>query len=140
LNSKIRCFAITVFVVVSALSVFGRQPVISTVSPSVLRIIPHDPRAFTQGLFYDKGLLYESTGLYGESSLRIVDPKHGDILKNIPVPDIFAEGCARMDSSLVQLSWRESGAPIYSFPSLSPRGSFSYTGEGWGLTSDTFVF
>lgn len=140
MNSKRKHFDIVAFVVVSAVFVFGRQPVISTVSPSVLRIIPHDPRAFTQGLFYDKGLLYESTGLYGQSSIRIVDAKNGDILKNIPVPDIFAEGCARMDSLLVQLSWRENGAPIYSFPSLSPRGSFSYTGEGWGLTSDTSVF
>jgi glutamine cyclotransferase len=139
-NSKMRFLAFIVLAMFFASSVFGGRPVISTVSPSVLRTIPHDSRAFTQGLFYDNGLLYESTGLYGQSSLRIIDVKNGDILKNIPVPDIFAEGCARMDSMLVQLSWRENGAPIYSFSSLSPRGSFSYTGEGWGLTSDTSVF
>jgi glutamine cyclotransferase len=122
------------------LSICGKDPTILHSSPIILRTIPHDTAAFTQGLFYYKGRLYESTGLYGQSSLRVVDPKTGDILRNIPVPDIFAEGCAKMDSSLVQLSWREGGAPIYSFPSLLLRGSFSYSGEGWGLTSDSTSF
>lgn len=121
------------------LSGFARQPGSHT-APLVLRLIPHDNQAFTQGLFYYKGLLYESTGLYGQSSLRVLDPKNGNVLKNIPVPGIFAEGCAKMDSTLVQLSWREGGAPIYSFPGLSLLGSFSYSGEGWGLTSDSSSF
>jgi glutaminyl-peptide cyclotransferase len=128
------------FLLIFALSTCGKGTAIPRTTPYILRTIPHDTAAFTQGLFYCKGFLYESTGLYGQSSLRVVDPKTGNILRNIPVPDIFAEGCAKMDSSLVQLSWREGGAPIYSFPALSLRGSFSYTGEGWGLTSDSASF
>ena len=128
------------FLFIISLSVCGKEPAIPRTTPIVLRSIPHDTAAFTQGLFYCKRLLYESTGLYGRSSLRVLDPNNSRIVRNIPVPDIFAEGCARMDSSLVQLSWREGGAAIYSFPSLSLRGSFSYAGEGWGLTSDSVSF
>jgi glutaminyl-peptide cyclotransferase len=118
---------------------FG-QPAVPRIIPTIVRTIPHDPHAFTQGLFFYKGLLYESTGLYGQSSLRVLDPVTGTIKKNIPVADIFAEGCAAMDSSLVQLSWRESAALVYSLPSLRPSGSFTYSGEGWGLTSDKTSF
>ncbi len=128
------------FLFIITLSSCGKDRAIARTTPLVVRTIPHDTAAFTQGLFYCKGLLYESTGLYGRSSLRVLDPNNGRIVRNIPVPDIFAEGCARMDSSLVQLSWREGGAAIYSFPSLSLRGSFSYAGEGWGLTSDSVSF
>jgi glutaminyl-peptide cyclotransferase len=113
---------------------------VAVVSPVIVRSIPHDTLAFTQGLFWHGGLLYESTGLYGRSSLRCIDPKSGRVMKTIPVADIFAEGIARLDSSLVQLSWRESAAIVYSFPSLQTRGSFSYIGEGWGLTADAGSF
>lgn len=122
------------------LSISGQEGTMPRSIPVVVRTISHDTGAFTQGLFYDKGLLYESTGLYGQSSLRILDSKDGSIRKTIPVPDIFAEGCARMDSSLVQLSWREQGAPVYRFPSLELKSSFSYSGEGWGLTADSTLF
>jgi glutamine cyclotransferase len=122
------------------LSISGRERAMPHTIPVVVRTITHDTGAFTQGLFYYKGLLYESTGLYGQSSLRILDAKDGSIRKTIPVPDIFAEGCARMDSSLVQLSWREQGAPVYRFPSLELRSSLSYSGEGWGLTADSALF
>jgi glutamine cyclotransferase len=130
-------YAAIVTVMSLALSI---QSAVPRATPIVLRTLPHDTQAFTQGLFYCKGLLYESTGLYGQSSLRVLDPKDGRLIRNIPVPDIFAEGCAKMDSTVVQLSWREGGAPIYSFPGLFLKGSFSYTGEGWGLTSDSASF
>jgi glutaminyl-peptide cyclotransferase len=123
-----------------ALSINCQESAIPHSIPAVLRTIPHDTKAFTQGLFYHKGLLYESTGIYGQSSLRVIDPKDGNIIKNIPVADIFAEGCARMDSSIVQLSWREKAALVYSLPSLRPTGSFSYAGEGWGLTASATSF
>jgi len=60
--------------------------------PTIIRTIPHDPHAFTQGLLFHDGYLYESTGLYGQSSLRRVDPASGNVLKNLPVADVFAEG------------------------------------------------
>jgi glutaminyl-peptide cyclotransferase len=123
-----------------AVSIASQESAIPRSVPAVLRTIPHDTKAFTQGLFYHKGLLYESTGLYGQSSLRVIDPNDGNIIKNIPVADIFAEGCARMDSSIVQLSWREKAALVYSLPSLRPTGSFSYDGEGWGLTASAGSF
>lgn len=123
-----------------AASIASKESEIPHSVPVVLRTIPHDTKAFTQGLFYYRGLLYESTGLYGQSSLRVIDPKNGNIVKNIPVEDIFAEGCARMDSSIVQLSWRERAALVYSLPSLRSTGSFSYAGEGWGLTAYAATF
>ena len=123
-----------------AVSIACQESAIPRSVPAVLRTIPHDTKAFTQGLFYYKGLLYQSTGLYGQSSLRVIDPKDGNIIKNIPVADIFAEGCARMDSTLVQLSWREKAALVYSLPSLKYVRSFSYDGEGWGLTASTASF
>jgi glutamine cyclotransferase len=123
-----------------AVSIYSQESAVPRRVPAVLRTIPHDTKAFTQGLFYHKGLLYESTGLYGQSSLRVIDPNNGNVIKNVPVADIFAEGCARMDSTLVQLSWREMAALVYSLPSLRPSGSFSYAGEGWGLTADAASF
>jgi glutaminyl-peptide cyclotransferase len=108
--------------------------------PVVIRVIPHDARAFTQGLVYYNGRIYESTGLYGQSSLRCVDPADGRIIKSTPVPDIFAEGLARMDDKLVQISWKEKTALVYSIPDFMQKKSFTYNGEGWGLTSDSKHF
>jgi glutamine cyclotransferase len=108
--------------------------------PVILRTIPHDPQAFTQGLLFYNGILYESTGLIGHSSLRCVDPKDGRVIKNVPVSDLFAEGLAKMGNSLVQLSWQEKTALIYTLPDLKQSGFFTYAGEGWGLTSDSSTF
>jgi glutamine cyclotransferase len=113
----------------------NNSPVLRVV-PRVIRTIPHDTKAFTQGILWYKGLLYESTGLYGQSSLRCVDPADGRVIRSIPVPDVFAEGLCRTDSFLVQLTWKERAAIKYSISDFSLKGSFSYDGEGWGLTSD----
>jgi glutaminyl-peptide cyclotransferase len=112
-----------------------KSPVLKKV-PVIIRTIPHDTNAFTQGLLWYKGLLYESTGQYGQSSLRKIDPANGLVLKSIPIPEVFAEGLCRMDSFLVQLTWKEKAAIKYSIADFSMKGSFSYDGEGWGLTSD----
>jgi glutaminyl-peptide cyclotransferase len=110
------------------------------ITPFVVRTIPHDAKAFTQGFLWYKGLLYESTGQYGQSSLRCIDPADGRIIKNVAVPDVFAEGLCIMDSFLVQLTWKERAAIKYSMADFSIKGSFSYDGEGWGLTSDRTSF
>jgi glutaminyl-peptide cyclotransferase len=110
------------------------------VVPVILKIIPHDPLAFTQGLLYYNGMLYESTGIIGQSSLRCIDPADGRVLKKIDVPDLFAEGLARTGQKLVQLSWQEKTALVYSLPDLAQKGYYRYDGEGWGLTSDSSSF
>jgi len=104
--------------------------------PTIIRTIPHDPQAFTQGLLYHNGLLYESTGLYGQSSLRRIDPANGAVLKNVPVADVFAEGLALVGDTLIQLTWKEKAALEYSLSDFKMTGAYSYEGEGWGLTFD----
>ncbi len=107
------------------------------VIPSVIRTIPHDTAAFTQGLLYHDSKLYESTGLYGKSSLRMVNPKDGDILyrKNIDAA-LFGEGLARDGDHLVLLTWKAQVALVYRLEDLKQVATRKYAGEGWGLTHD----
>lgn len=118
-----------------------RKPVIEghvkipIVKPAVIDTLPHDPEAFTQGLAYKEGHLYESTGLRGKSSLRKMS-LDGKILHRINIPEIFAEGITIPGDELVLLTWKERKAIRYSFPNLEEKGFFSYFGEGWGLTCD----
>lgn len=102
----------------------------------ILRTFPHSPQSFTQGLLYVEGLLYESTGLHGRSSLQKIDPNTGDVLEFLPVNKVFAEGLARWDDRLIQLTWKSQFAFIYTLSDLSPIGIFRYNTEGWGLTAD----
>jgi glutaminyl-peptide cyclotransferase len=112
---------------------------VATVVPTVIRSLPHDTLAFTQGLFYRDGRLYESTGApdQRQSSLRIIDAKSGAVLASQPVAGVFAEGLALLKGDVVQLTWREGRAFVRRFPSLAPcEVTFTYQGEGWGLTSN----
>jgi glutamine cyclotransferase len=103
----------------------------------VLSVRPHDRSAFTQGLLLHNGLLYESTGLVGESSLREVDPTSGAVLRRLTVdPPIFAEGLARVDDRLIQLTWLNGVAFVYDLATFSRIEEHRYTGEGWGLCYD----
>jgi glutamine cyclotransferase len=98
---------------------------------------PHDPRAFTQGLLFADGVFFESTGLYGESSLRRVDPATGRVVQSIRLPpDIFGEGLARLHGELYQLTWRERRCLVYDATTFEKRRELTYEGEGWGLTTD----
>lgn len=98
---------------------------------------PHDRTAFTQGLLVDGETLYESTGLYGQSDIRIVDLPSGAVRQERDLgPTIFGEGLARVGERLVQLSWREQTGYVYELATLAPAGTFSYTHEGWGITYD----
>jgi glutaminyl-peptide cyclotransferase len=114
----------------------GGSDAIPCTAPRIKTAIPHDSQAFTQGLFYDNGLLYECAGLYGKSSLRTVDAATGAMIKNVPIARVFAEGCARLGNELFQITWQEQIAFIYSFPGLNEQRTAIYAGEGWGLTSD----
>jgi glutaminyl-peptide cyclotransferase len=103
----------------------------------VLSVRPHDRAAFTQGLLLHNGLLYESTGLVGESSVREVDPISGAVLRRVAIdPPIFAEGLARVDDRLIQLTWLNGVAFVYDLVTLNRMQEHRYTGEGWGLCYD----
>jgi len=98
---------------------------------------PHDPAAFTQGLLWHDGKLYESTGNYGRSSLREVRLQTGDVIRQISLPgNLFAEGLAKVDRKLIQLTWREGIALVYDLSRLRESGRIQYGGEGWGLCYD----
>lgn len=106
-------------------------------SYEVVNIFPHDFNAFTQGLVFHNGALFESTGLRGGSSLRKVDLESGDVLKKIDIPSrYFAEGLTVLDNKLFQLTWQSNTGFIYDIESFELKDKFSYSGEGWGLTTD----
>ena len=103
----------------------------------VIASYPHDRGAFTQGLLYDGGVLYESTGLEGESTLRRVDPKTGRVLQTVALPPpLFAEGLALAPQGLVQLTWQNDTGFVYDPATLALRRQFKYAGDGWGLCYD----
>ena len=100
----------------------------------ILERRPHDPAAFTQGLEMADGVLYESTGLYGLSSLRQVDPATGSVTAETAVDeDLFGEGLTVVDDRIVQLTWKAGRALVYDRTTLELVGEFGYEGEGWGL-------
>jgi glutamine cyclotransferase len=103
----------------------------------IVNTFPHDHGAFTQGLLYLDGALYESTGLNGRSSLRKVDLQTGTVLKELDVPhEYFAEGLAALNGKLYQLTWQNQKGFIYNLETFDQEGEFTYSGEGWGLTTD----
>lgn len=118
-------------------------PVVTSSGPSrtdgykIVHTYPHDPKAFTQGLIFVDGHLYESTGLNGQSSLRMVDLTSGEVLQNHNVSDeYFAEGLTDWRSTLIQLTWLSHKAFVYDRFSFRLLKTLSYEGEGWGLTHD----
>lgn len=103
----------------------------------VHRTIPHDPAAFTQGLLWWQGRLYESTGLRGASSLRRLHPGTGEVEELAALPVFFfGEGLARVDDRLVVLTWQAERAFVFDLATFEPRGRLAYRGEGWGLCHD----
>ncbi len=103
----------------------------------VLRSHPHDPDAFTQGLVYHDGALFESTGLRRHSTLREVDVESGEVRRKVELPDeLFAEGLARVGDRFVQLTWQAGKALVWSADGFEKIREHEYTGEGWGLCFD----
>lgn len=98
---------------------------------------PHDPGAFTQGLVFHGGFLYEGTGLNGSSSLRKVDLKTGKVLQTTRLADrYFGEGIAILRGKIYQLTWRSRTGFVYDLDGFKQNDAFSYDTEGWGLTTD----
>jgi glutaminyl-peptide cyclotransferase len=103
----------------------------------VLAEYPHDRSAFTQGLEWHDGRLYESTGLAGRSTVRRVELETGGVEQRVELPvEIFAEGLTRVEHRLIQLSWHNGRAIVWDLSSLQPVSEFRYTGQGWGLCHD----
>lgn len=102
----------------------------------VVKAYPHDDKAFTEGLFFHDGHLYESTGLY-PSFIRQVRLETGEVLRQRDLPTIyFGEGSTALNGKLYNLTWRNQIGFIWKLDDFSALGGFSYTGEGWGLTND----
>ena len=98
---------------------------------------PHDPQAFTQGLFFKDGHLYESTGQKGHSSLRKVDLKTGKVLQKKDLADeYFGEGSTAVGDTIVGLTWQSNVGFLFDAKTFALKGRFNYKGEGWGLASD----
>jgi len=107
------------------------------VSPRVIHSWPHDTAAYTQGLAIYGGHLLESTGLLGRSEVREVDVTTGRVRRRVALPaNEFGEGITVVGDRLYQLTWRGGRGHIYNPATLAPIDSFSYSGEGWGLTTD----
>ncbi len=112
------------------------QPQIPVWGFRIVDTYPHDPTAFTQGLIYHQGFLYEGTGLYGQSSLRKVELKTGRVLQSRPLPaKYFGEGITLFQDRIYQLTWQNQEGFIYDL-NFNPVGRFTYQTEGWGLTHD----
>jgi glutaminyl-peptide cyclotransferase len=104
---------------------------------SVVKSYPHDTSAFTEGLVYSNGSLYESTGEYGESSLRRVDLESGMVLQEYNLSsDDFGEGLTAVDGSLIQLTWANDVGFVYDKNTFAIQRNFTYSDQGWGLTYD----
>lgn len=104
----------------------------------VVHVYPHDTSAYTEGLFYKDGFLYESAGQYGESSVRKVQLDTGEVLQRQPVPpQYFGEGIVDWKSHLIQLTWKSGTGFVYDLDGFKLRHTFSYPGEGWALTRDS---
>jgi len=104
----------------------------------VVHTYPHDASAFTQGLLYLDGHLYEGTGLNGQSSIRMVDLQSGVVLQRYDLPgEYFGEGLTDWGSTLVELTWRAHKGLVYDRFSFRLLRTFTYKGEGWGLTHDS---
>src|ERR1700722_1585353 len=103
----------------------------------IVRTYPHDPHAFTEGLFFRDGVFYESTGLEGQSNIRAVDPATGRVLRSTALPPgVFGEGIVAWKDQLISVTWRSGIGFRWLLNDFRLRGAFHYTGEGWGLTEN----
>lgn len=98
---------------------------------------PHDPQAFTQGLFFRDGQLFETTGIAGRSMLRRLDLKTGKVLQKADLPpEVFGEGSTAFGDTILGLTWRSKTGYVFDAKTFAVKGRFPYEGEGWGLASD----
>jgi glutaminyl-peptide cyclotransferase len=137
LKSLLRFFYSFLFIILICLFPLTLHAIVEQLVPVVISKHQHELPAFTQGLAIGEDQLYESTGLYGQSSLRHLDILTGKVLKLHSLSsDIFAEGLAAFPKQLLHITWKEQQAFIYDLSSLKPLETLFYSGEGWGLCRD----
>jgi glutamine cyclotransferase len=120
----------------SAALLAQRRPATPVSGYRVVNAYPHDPDAYTQGLIYRGGFLYESTGRNGQSTLRKVTLETGAVVQQRRIDHAhFAEGLAEWKGRLYQLTWQSNVAFVYDLASFAPVRTLRYPGEGWGLTA-----
>ena len=113
----------------------GEEPPVQGVR--IVRTYPHDPGAFTQGLFWLDGKLYESTGLVGQSTIREVSLDDGRVLRSADIPPgLFGEGIVNWGPEIISITWRDGVGFRWDRSTFRQTGTFNYPGEGWGLTQD----
>jgi glutaminyl-peptide cyclotransferase len=143
-NTKTQICGLAGILCLAAVVPFMRSPFSQAHKPAgvpeygykVVRVFPHDAKAYTQGLVYYNGFLYEGTGLNGRSSLRKVKLETGEVLQKVDLaPDYFGEGIAIFKKQILQLTWKAQTGFIYSLSDFRFLRQFSYPGEGWGLTT-----
>jgi glutaminyl-peptide cyclotransferase len=119
------------------LPVGAAPPALPVMPAQVVRTFPHDPRAFTEGLLWHDGYLYESTGEPGRSSIRQVDLASGRVVRSVAIPPpTFGEGIVIWGKQAISLTWQDHVGWRWSLPGFKRVGEFHYPGEGWALTSD----
>jgi glutamine cyclotransferase len=130
--------ASTVLVIVAVLLVLlTAEPELTHYSYRIVNTYPHNETAFTEGLVIDGGVLYEGTGLYGNSSLRRVKLDTGEVLQlHALSSDYFGEGITIFGDKIIQLTWQEHKGFVYDKGSFELLQEFSYSTEGWGITTD----
>ena len=139
MRTTINCWRIQVLLCASALLGSGLAAAKGGPIPSygvqVVRSYPHDPNAFTQGLFFKNGVLYESTGLEGRSSIRKVRLETGEVLQQVALPaGLFGEGIVDWGEQIIGLTWQSQLGFVLKLDDFSLVKRFNYPGEGWGIT------
>lgn len=113
------------------------EPAPAIYSYRIVNTYPHDRNAFTQGLFYLNGSLYESTGQVGQSTIRKVHFEDGRVLQSVPIPPgLFGEGIVNFGNEIVSITWQGGNGYRWDLPTLRRTGEWHYEGEGWGLTQN----
>lgn len=114
-----------------------QKSVPDTLAYQIVSTRPHDSTAYTQGLQLLDGRLFESAGQYGESALREIDPADGKVLRKRPLAkNVFGEGLTILGKEMFVLTWKENTAYVFDLETFKPLHTFTYKGEGWGLTND----
>ena len=130
-------FLFSTAVLISGCSDSKRSETPAVYTYKVVKTYYHDPKAFTQGLAFEKGLLYESTGLQGSSTLRKVELETGCVLQVYKLPaEFFAEGITIYRDKIIQLTYRSNVGFVYKKATFELLERFNYSTEGWGITYD----
>lgn len=139
MNGKFLTFVLGIFVFSGTSFIYScsHSNDIPVYTYKIINTFPHDQNAFTQGLVFEKGILYEGTGINGQSSLRKVELKTGNILKINELPNCyFGEGITVYGNKIIQLTWKSKTGFVYDKESFEMLQKFTYETEGWGITHD----